>query len=407
MTGRKKEDAAREDAFLGGLIPQVAEHLAKQQSEDFDAVAGQARFETWLAAHTREPALPGPRVRVPAPRPARTAWIRRVLIWLSSAQDAIRVLQRGLLIWLSGTPRQILAEYPTDRSGAVGSGPGLLPRIADELAAAVGRQWAREAAMRRLNDPYPLPVSWTAAAADLAAPWESLTELAASGACWPPPERVRAAGPGELAGKGGELAGVLGKVPTGRLGGAGRAGVGQDDADGPAGAGPAGRPGSGQPGPGADPCGVLGSLRPGPAGLAGHPADHRLPGPGRAGPPAGAAGQDRATALIEAGLVVPVLDGLDEIPDKARGVAISRINDALPPGGQVLATCRTRQYQDAVRPPDGPEVTLAGAAAIQLRPLDADAVAATCAMTSPARSSWPAGTPCWRCSGRRPRPGRR
>jgi hypothetical protein len=58
------------------------------------------------------------------------------------------------------------------RSGAAESGPGLL-RIADELAAAVGRQWAKEAAVRRLNDPYPLPVSWAAGAADLAAPWES------------------------------------------------------------------------------------------------------------------------------------------------------------------------------------------------------------------------------------------
>ena len=98
------------------------------------------------------------------------------------------------------------------RSGAADSGPGL-PRIADELAAAVGRQWAREAAVRRLNDPYPLPVSWAAAAADLAAPWESLAELAASGAGWPPPApgRAWAAGPDELAGEGGELADVLGR----------------------------------------------------------------------------------------------------------------------------------------------------------------------------------------------------
>ena len=97
--------------------------------------------------------------------------------------------------------------------------------------------------------------------------------------------------------------------------------------------------------------------------------------PALAGPsPAGATGPDRAAALIEAGLILPVLDGLDEIPEKVRAAAISRINDALSPGGQVLLTCRTRQYRDAVRPPGGPEVTLTGAAAIQLRPLDADAV---------------------------------
>ena len=39
-----------------------------------------------------------------------------------------------------------------------------------------------------------------------------------------------------------------------------------------------------------------------------------------------------------------------------------------------MVTCRTEQYRDAVRPPGGAEVTLRAAAAIQLRPLDADSV---------------------------------
>jgi RNA polymerase sigma factor (sigma-70 family) len=59
MTG-KNDDAARtrEDSFLAELIPQVAEHLAEQHAGDFDAEAGQARFLTWLTAHTKEPATP-------------------------------------------------------------------------------------------------------------------------------------------------------------------------------------------------------------------------------------------------------------------------------------------------------------------------------------------------------------
>jgi hypothetical protein len=58
MMKKKNDDAAhaREDSFLTELIPQVAEHLAERHAEDFDAEAGQARFETWLAAHTKEPA---------------------------------------------------------------------------------------------------------------------------------------------------------------------------------------------------------------------------------------------------------------------------------------------------------------------------------------------------------------
>ena len=48
MMKRKNDDAAsaREDSFLAGLIPQVAEHLAEQHADDFDAEAGKARFLT-------------------------------------------------------------------------------------------------------------------------------------------------------------------------------------------------------------------------------------------------------------------------------------------------------------------------------------------------------------------------
>ena len=92
-------------------------------------------------------------------------------------------------------------------------------QVADQLAIAVGAQWEAEAAIRRLNDPYPLPVSWVAADASLTDSWDSMVTLAVSGAGWraPPPEGIWAAGPDELAGKGGQLAEVLARVPTGRL----------------------------------------------------------------------------------------------------------------------------------------------------------------------------------------------
>ena len=61
-------------------------------------------------------------------------------------------------------------------------------------------------------------------------------------------------------------------------------------------------------------------------------------------------------------------------PKEARGKAIRQINDALRPGEQVVVTCRTRQYRDAVRPEGGAEVMLRAAAAVQLQPLDADTV---------------------------------
>ncbi len=64
--------------------------------------------------------------------------------------------------------------------------------------------------MRRLNDPYPLSVSWEAADASLTDSWDSLVKLATSGAGWPPPpKRPWARGPAGLAGKGGELVDLL------------------------------------------------------------------------------------------------------------------------------------------------------------------------------------------------------
>lgn len=94
-----------------------------------------------------------------------------------------------------------------------------MAEVADQLAVAVGAQWEAEARVRRLNDPYPLPISWTAADASLTYGRDSLVRLATSGAGWPPPPAAGtwAAGPHELAGAGNGLADVLARVPTGRL----------------------------------------------------------------------------------------------------------------------------------------------------------------------------------------------
>ena len=229
--------------------------------------------------------------------------------------------------------------------------------------------------MRRLNDPYPLPVSWAAADPSLTDAWDSLVKLATSGAGWPapPPAGTWAAGPDDLAGKGGELVDVLARVPTGRLVVLGEPGAGKTmlmvrlvlDL--------LARRAAGGPVP------FLASVASwNPAEqdlrdwlaaqlLIDHPA---LAGP----PPAGMTESTQAAALLASGLILPVLDGLDEIPEQVRGPAISRINDALRPGEQLVVTCRTQQYRDAVRPQGGVEVTLRAAAAVQLRPLDADAV---------------------------------
>ena len=78
----------------------------------------------------------------------------------------------------------------------------------------------------------------------------------------------------------------------------------------------------------------------------------------------------RVRALLDHGLVLPILDGLDEIPDITRGPAIARINEAFQPDQHFVVTCRTGAFKEAVRPDTGIEVTLRGAAGIELCPLD-------------------------------------
>ena len=94
-------------------------------------------------------------------------------------------------------------------SGTPASSPSMAA-VADQLAFAVTKQWIDEEAIRRLNDPYPLPVSWKAADPSLTDAWYSLVELATSGIGWPPPPPAGtwAASPDELAGKGPEWAGA-------------------------------------------------------------------------------------------------------------------------------------------------------------------------------------------------------
>jgi hypothetical protein len=249
-----------------------------------------------------------------------------------------------------------------------------IAEVADQLAVAVGAQWEAEAVIRRLNDPYPLPVSWAAADASLTDTWDSLVKVAGSGAGWPPPPPVGtwAAGPEGLAGAGGDLVKVLARVPTGRLVVLGEPGAGKTmlmvrlvldllthRADG-------------------GPVPILGSI------ASWNPANQRLRDwlaaqlildhPALADPPVGRDEPSQAAALLASGLILPILDGLDEIPEGVRGSAISQINDLVRPGERLVVTCRSQQYRDAVRPKDGVGAALRAMAAVQLRPLDADSV---------------------------------
>ncbi|WP_241841508.1 NACHT domain-containing protein [Pseudofrankia sp. BMG5.36] len=268
------------------------------------------------------------------------------------------------------------AAYRADREEAA-AGAQDLAGVADQLALAVRRQWEDEAALRRLNDPYPLPVRWVAADSELTEHWESIVRLATSGAGWPLAPRAGSwvTAPSELAGGDNDLVGLLERVPTGRLVVLGGPGAGKTMlavrlvldllAD--------GRRAAGGPVP------VLVSLASwNPTTQTLHDwLSQRLTAdyPSLAAPAPGDVGTSRAQALLDAGLILAVLDGLDEIGEAGRARAIIRINDALRPGQRVVLTCRRTAYQQAISERPGLGVHLAGAAGIQLCPLDSATVA--------------------------------
>jgi len=255
---------------------------------------------------------------------------------------------------------------------AVAAGKLDLAGVADQLANAVARQWEDEAAVRRLNDPYPLPVRWKAAPTDLVESWTSLERLARTGAGWAgsAPERW-AAGPAELDGQGNEIIDRLDRVPTGRLVILGKPGAGKTVLAVRLVLDLLKRRPKGAPVPLLLP---LASWNPKKQYLHDWLEDRLIiDHAGLTLPAPDGSGNSRARALLDNKLILPILDGLDEIPDEVRGPAIARLNDALSAQPLVL-TARTSDYRAAVHPPGKDEVLLTGAAGIELCPLDAAAI---------------------------------
>ncbi len=218
------------------------------------------------------------------------------------------------------------------------------------LAEAVMMEAEDEARLLRLRDPWPLQVRWVNTKRPVTDHWQAIHGV---------PGRNR---PVSLSGKLADICGVFTKVPSGRLVILGGPGAGktvlalalvQEMLQ--------------QRGP-ADPVAVRFPLRSwNPAELSmrawmarwlsdsygGHRGRRRIP--------------VLFEKMIAAGLVLPVLDGLDEIPPPLRLSALARLNREFGQDDRLVLTCRPGEYEETVSAPDGDVLT--AAAVIELQPL--------------------------------------
>ncbi|WP_411129051.1 NACHT domain-containing protein [Streptomyces sp. x-19] len=263
-------------------------------------------------------------------------------------EDAVKVVSAavGLVVGLASFAVSWLGYRANRRQHASGLP---LTGIVDEFAIAVRAQWEAEARTRRLNDPYPLPVSW--APAD--------------------PAYRPDADASALSGSDADIADVFARVPGGRLVILGEPGAGKTMLLVRLLLALVERRAPGLPVPVIFP---LASWDPSRQDLADWLADRlatdypalALPAPGQE---QGAPPVSRARALLDRRLVLPLLDGFDELPRHLRAAALDAINQALPPGHPLVLTSRLAEYEAVLTPASGVPTHLNGATAITLRPV--------------------------------------
>ncbi|GAA2499348.1 NACHT domain-containing protein [Streptomyces thermolineatus] len=250
--------------------------------------------------------------------------------------------------------RPASAAHGAPHGATAGATADATAEAAEQLAKAVAARWQREEEQRQVQDPFPLPVRWQAAPEELTDHWANILRLPAGAA----------ADPLELDGRLDGIAGLYRRIPSGRLVVLGRSGSGKTILalrfvlDHLRSRTPA------EPVPvifsiGAwDPTAV--TLRDWLTGRL--TRDH--PGCAARGPD----GATLASALVESGRILPVLDGFDEMADGLRRPALEALNATTLP---LLLTSRPAEYAAAVAETD----VLTSAAAVELTDLTLDDLA--------------------------------
>ncbi len=289
------------------------------------------------------------------PKRARMVWscvlLGMIVMFVSARNLDVVVKLASVLSFF--VPLISLLVSLTPRS-AHSTGPGLqrlLNQVAEDLATAVGEQWRAEERLRRLQDPFPLPVRWTAADPAVTDHWENICGQSAGA-------------PVNLDGQLDQVVDVFNRVPSRRFVVLGKPGGGKS---------------------------VL-TLRFTLQFLERRQRRDRVPiifplvswHPGRQSlhawmsdrlatdyPALGAlapSGSTWAWELVHAARVLPVLDGLDEIPKPLRAQAMRQLNTAFDRAAPVVLTSRAEEYRNTV----DAAVAFTSAAVVELQALSLD-----------------------------------
>ncbi|MEU3828967.1 hypothetical protein AB0F36_27140 [Streptomyces sp. NPDC029080] len=269
-------------------------------------------------------------------------------LWSNAAVAEVLISAIGAFLSVMALVADILRGDPDPVPRSAGADRR---QAADALAAAVREQWAAEARLRRLQDPAPIEVRWAPADRRLADHPENIRRAHTLPAARTEGDEEPGDGTGPFAALPGRRLVVLGGPGSGKSVLAMRFVLGRLAARRPGGPVPVIFPMAGW-----DP--LRTGLR---DWLAARLATDYQP---LAGPADGR--RTRAQALLDAGLVMPVLDGFDELAPPAYGEAVRRINAELDGDLPLLLTSRRDAWASAVAEGD----VLTAAEVVELLPLD-------------------------------------
>ncbi|MCU1666164.1 MAG: hypothetical protein JWR58_6229 [Pseudonocardia sp.] len=231
-----------------------------------------------------------------------------------------------------------------------------LDRAVRELASAISRQWTVEVEMRSLNRPEPVPLRWSSTGRQVAAVASAVLGDGRDGAR---PDRL------SLSGGLGDVVGQFRQLPTRQLVVLGEPGAGKSVLAILLTLGLLAEPLPAEPIPVLLP---LASWNPHREHLHRWLA-RRLVEEYPALANRSAYGRDAATRLVLEGRVVPVLDGLDEMPPALHAAAIDALDQAVAGGRPLVVTCRSTDYELAVNQAGS---MLARAAVVEIEPVEVD-----------------------------------